>query len=461
VVKHVLASVGEPSGAGRGGPPSASAGAAPHLGGVAVELVGGDARGGLSAKQVEDAWRAQTPPIPGTEELTFSSSYMNAGAPIYIELRSPDVARLQLAADRLKEKLATYPGLSDIADSWQDGKQEVKLDILPTAEPLGLTLDDLASQVRQAFYGAEAQRIQRGRDDIRVMVRYPEDERRSMADLEEMRVRTPAGGEVPFYAVARADRGQGFSTIRRADRQRVISVTSSLDPERANANQIVRELEQSFLPELLAAYPGLAYALEGEQREQRKTMQGLMQNYAFAMILIYILLAIPLRSYFQLLIIMVVIPFGLIGAIFGHVVLRIGFSMMSVFGVVALSGVVVNSSLVLVHYINTRRDRGLPLHQAVREAGVSRFRPIVLTSVTTFAGLAPLLLEQSMGAQFLIPMAASLGFGVIFATGISLFLVPCSYVILDDLVGAARRLAGRRSGPGIPEAEAGGASSTA
>jgi multidrug efflux pump subunit AcrB len=460
VVKHILASVGEPSGAGRGGPPSSSgAGAGTHIGGVAIELVGGDDRGGLSAKVVEDAWRAQTPPIPGTEELTFSSSYMNAGAPIYIEFRSPDVARLQLAADSLKEKLTSYPGLYDIADSWQDGKQEVKLDILPTAEPLGLTLEDLASQVRQAFYGAEAQRIQRGRDDIRVMVRYPESERRSMGDLEEMRVRTPSGSEVPFYAVAQADRGQGFSTIRRADRQRVISVTSNLDPERANANQIVRELEQSFLPGLLSSYPGLAYALEGEQREQRKTMQGLMENYAFAMILIYILLAIPLRSYFQPLIIMAVIPFGLIGAIFGHVVLGIGFSMMSVFGVVALSGVVVNSSLVLVHYINTRRDRGLPLHQAVREAGVSRFRPIVLTSVTTFAGLGPLLLEQSMGAQFLIPMAASLGFGVIFATAISLFLVPCSYVILDDLVSGARRLLGRQAGPGVSGPAASGASS--
>jgi multidrug efflux pump subunit AcrB len=384
---------------------------------------------------------------------------MSAGAPIYIELRSPDVARLQLAAESLKEKIATYPGLYDIADSWQGGKQEVKLDILPTAEPLGLTLDDLATQVRQAFYGAEAQRIQRGRDDIRVMVRYPESERRSLGDLEEMRVRTPSGSEVPFYAVAQADRGQGFSTIRRADRQRVISVTSNLDPERANANQIVRELERTFLPGLLNSHPGLAYALEGEQREQQKTMQGLMQNYAFAMILIYILLAIPLRSYFQPLIIMAVIPFGLIGAIFGHVLLGIGFSMMSVFGVVALSGVVVNSSLVLVHYINTRRNRGLPLHEAVREAGVSRFRPIVLTSVTTFAGLAPLLLEQSMGAQFLIPMAASLGFGVIFATTISLFLVPCSYVILDDLISGARRLLGRPTGSDVSTPATSGASS--
>jgi multidrug efflux pump subunit AcrB len=459
VVKHILASVGEPSSGGRGGPPRPGAGGGTHLGGVAIELVGGDARGGLSAKEVEDAWRAQTPPIPGTEELTFSSSYMSAGAPIYIELRSPDVARLQLAAESLKEKIATYPGLYDIADSWQGGKQEVKLDILPTAEPLGLTLDDLATQVRQAFYGAEAQRIQRGRDDIRVMVRYPESERRSLGDLEEMRVRTPSGSEVPFYAVAQADRGQGFSTIRRADRQRVISVTSNLDPERANANQIVRELERTFLPGLLNSHPGLAYALEGEQREQQKTMQGLMQNYAFAMILIYILLAIPLRSYFQPLIIMAVIPFGLIGAIFGHVLLGIGFSMMSVFGVVALSGVVVNSSLVLVHYINTRRNRGLPLHEAVREAGVSRFRPIVLTSVTTFAGLAPLLLEQSMGAQFLIPMAASLGFGVIFATTISLFLVPCSYVILDDLISGARRLLGRPTGSDVSTPATSGASS--
>jgi len=441
VVRHMLASVGEHPDAGRNGPPDESgAESAPNLGGVALSLVGGDDRP-ITSAEVAERWRAATPPIPGVEALHFTSSYFSAGEPIYLQLQSPDVVGLKAAAAELEEKLSTYPGVVDIADSWREGKRELKLRILPSAEALGLSLDDLARQVRQAFYGEEAQRIQRGRDDIKVMVRYPEESRRSLADLDELRIRTPDGGGVPFYAVARAEPGRGYATIRRADRQRVIDVTADVDDQRANANQIVAGLERDYLPQLMASYPGLSYSLRGEQREQRRTLGALLRNYGFALVLIYALLAVPLRSYGQPLIIMAVIPFGLVGAIGGHMLLGLGFSMMSVFGVVALSGVVVNSSLVLVHYVNTRRAEGVPLHEAVRTAGVARFRPIVLTSLTTFAGLAPLLFEQSMGARFLIPMAASLAFGVLFATVISLFLVPCSYLILEDL---QRLVRGRR-----------------
>ena len=355
------------------------------------------------------------------------------GDPIDFELRAADVDQLVAAADALKEKLVTYPGVFDISDSFRAGKDEIVLSILPAAEALGLTLDDLARQVRQAFYGEEAQRIQRGRDDVRVMVRYPESQRRSLAGLDELRIRTPEGGEVPFYRVARASRGRGFASIRRANRQRVINVTADVDPKVADANTILTDIEANVLPELLASIPGLSYSLEGEQREQRKTGGALARNYAFALALIYALLAIPLRSYGQPLIIMAVIPFGLVGAIGGHLIMGVGFSMMSVFGVVALSGVVVNSSLVLVHHINQRRDQGAPLAEAVRDAGVARFRPILLTSLTTFAGLSPILFERNMGAQFLVPMATSLAFGVAFATAISLFLLPASYLILEDL----------------------------
>ncbi|MBW2243882.1 MAG: efflux RND transporter permease subunit [Deltaproteobacteria bacterium] len=433
LIQHRLATVGEHP-AVTGGPPRPAGLGGTHLGGVVVELVSGNDRPpGFSSKWVRDRWREATASIPGIEELAFSADYMNAGSPIFLELKSADIDQLQRASEAVKIRLAGTAGVYDITDSWRDGKQELKLQILPSAEALGLSLRDLASQVRQAFYGEEAQRIQRGRDDVKVMVRYPEQERRSLADLDELRIRTPEGGEVPFYAVAEADRGRGYATIKRADRQRVVDVTAEVDSKQTNANQILGALKAEFLPSLIAANPGLSYSFEGEQREQQKTMAGLVKNFGFALVLIYALLAIPLRSYGQPLIIMAVIPFGLVGAIAGHLLLGLQFSMMSVFGVVALSGVVVNSSLVLVHYINGRRDAGVGLVDAVREAGVARFRPIVLTSVTTFAGLSPLLWERSMGAKFLIPMAASLGFGVIFATVISLFVVPSSYVILQDL----------------------------
>ncbi|MBW1684933.1 MAG: efflux RND transporter permease subunit [Deltaproteobacteria bacterium] len=445
VVKHMLTSVGEqPSSTRRGAVDLGSPVGGSHLGEVSIELQGGDVRP-IAAREVAHLWREATPPIPDVEELTFRSALFSAGDPIDIQLRSSDVDLLRQASDRLKDHLAEYPGVFDVADSFRDGKEEIKLSILPAAETLGLTLDDLADQVRHAFYGAEAQRIQRGRDDVRVMVRYPKSQRRSLADLDELRIRTSQGAEVPFYAVARAERGRGYATIKRSNRQRVINVTADVDDTRANANQILAELRAGFIPKLLVDFPGLAYELEGEQQRQEETLGALVRHFGFALVLIYALLAVPLRSYGQPLIIMAVIPFGLVGAIGGHLIISflrwahvlsgpwMDLSMMSVFGVVALSGVVVNSSLVLVHYINQRRSEGLPLLEAVREAGVARFRPIVLTSITTFAGLAPLITEGSISAQFLIPMATSLGFGVVFATAISLFLVPSSYVILEDI----------------------------
>ena len=369
-----------------------------------------------------------------------------------------DVDQLVEAAGRLKAELAKQAGVSDISDSFRAGKRELKLDILPAAQTLGLTLDDLSRQVRQAFYGEEAQRIQRGRDDVRVMVRYPEEYRRSLADLDDLRIRTPDGGEVPFYAVARAELGRGFATIKRADRNRVINVTADVDVEKVAPGDIIAKLERDFLPLLLADYPGMSFTLEGEQSEQIESFTGLMRNYTIALFVIYALLAIPLRSYVQPIIIMAVIPFGLVGAIVGHWVMyfareiftdqTFNFSMMSIFGVVALTGVVVNSSLVLVHYINERRSEGVPLEEAVRSAGVARFRPIVLTSMTTFVGLLPILRETSVSAQFLIPMATSLSFGVILGSAISLFLVPSAYLVLEDAQG----LLGGRKEP-APETE--------
>jgi multidrug efflux pump subunit AcrB len=443
LIKHVLFSVGEQpmSGAGRG-PSTGQSSSGSHAAEVSLEIQSGDLRP-ISAAEIKRRWRENTPDIPDVVELTFRADLFSPGDPIDIQLRSPDVDDLRAAAERLKAKLRDYAGVSDINDSFREGKQEIKLDILPAAQSLGLSLDDLSKQVRQAFYGEEAQRIQRGRDDVRVMVRYPEQARRSLADLDDLRIRTPDGGEVPFYAVARAELGRGYATIKRTDRQRVINVTADVDVKQVAANDVIADLQKSFMPVLAADYPGLTFSLEGEQAEQAESIAGLIQNYIVALLMIYALLAIPLRSYVQPLIIMAVIPFGLVGAIIGHWFMfaarevftdqTFNFSMMSVLGFVALTGVVVNSSLVLVHYINDRRESGMALEAAVREAGVARFRPITLTSITTFVGLLPILREGSVSAQFLIPMATSLGFGVLFGSAISLFLVPSAYIVLEDV----------------------------
>ena len=445
IIRHQLSSIGQQPSTGSGPPGTSEVAPETHLGEVTLELAPSDVRP-IDASFVTRIWREETPAIPDLEELTFASSLFGAGDAINIELQAAEIDTLERAAEELKLKLAEYPGVFDIADSFRGGKDEIQLDILPAAETLGITLDDLARQVRQAFYGAEAQRIQRGRDDVRVMVRYPATERRSLADLENLRVRTPDGGEVPFYAVAKVSKGRGFATIKRSDRQRVINVTADIDLTEGNANEVLADLQATYIGDLQARNPGLTYRLEGEQREQNKALSALLRNYALALMLIYVLLAIPLGSYVQPFIIMAVIPFGLVGAIGGHFFMRLfmpmNLSMMSIFGVVALSGVVVNDSLVLVHYVNKVRAEGASIHDAVRTAGVARFRPILLTSITTFAGLTPLLSERSVTAQFLIPMATSLGFGVIFATVISLVLVPSLYIIIEDVRQLAKRTLG-------------------
>jgi len=324
----------------------------------------------------------------------------------------------------------------DIRDSFEGGKEEIKLQIKPAAEQLGLNIKLLGDQVRHAFFGREAQRIQRGRDDIRVMVRYPLEERRSVSNLESMYIRTPDGVEVPFSAVADAEVGRGFATIQRVNRNCTINVTADINKESTNINKITADLGE-FIPELLKQYPGVRYSLEGEQREQEESMRSLKTGVVFVLFVIYSLLAIPFRSYVQPLIVMGVIPFSLVGAILGHMIMGMNLSIMSLMGMLALMGVVVNDSLVLVDYINRRRREGIDLHTAISKAGVARFRPILLTSLTTFVGLAPLMMEKSTQAQFLIPMAISLGFGILFATLVTLLLVPVSYLILEDLRGLA------------------------
>jgi multidrug efflux pump subunit AcrB len=457
LVEHVLASVGaqpfkdrqsnRPQSAGR----ARNGGA--HVAEVVLGLIPSEERE-ISTSEIGRHWRDLVGPVPDAVELTYASDLFSAGEAINIELHGADIGELRAAAERVKDELALYPGVVDIADTFRAGKKELKLGIQPSAELLGLTLQDLARQVRQAFYGEEAQRIQRGRDDVRVMVRYPESERRALGDVENLRIRAPDGTEVPFGTVARADLGRGFSTIQRTDRKRVVNVTADVDRLQTTANEVLEDFTIRKLPIILGDYQSVNYDLEGEQREQQRALRGLANAYMLALFAVYALLAIPLRSYSQPFIIMSVIPFGVVGAILGHVIMGRNLSMMSTIGIVALSGVVVNASLVMVHYVNQRRDENLTLRRAVLEAGVARFRPILLTSLTTFAGLTPLMLERSMQAQFLIPMAVSLGYGVMFATMITLFVVPCAYLVLEDLRALKQRALGRGAAP-VEEVRAG------
>jgi multidrug efflux pump subunit AcrB len=300
--------------------------------------------------------------------------------------------------------------------------------------------------VRQAFYGEEVQRIQRGRDDIRVMVRYPESERRSLGDLENLRIRAEGGVEVPFSSVALAEQGRGYASIQRANRERVIDVTADVDEDVTTPNEVIASIQKTALPAILADFQGMSYSLEGQQREQSKTMTALLRSFAIAQLAIYALLAIPLRSYVLPLLIMSVIPFGFVGAVIGHLLRGINLSILSFMGVITSSGVVVNASLVFVHRVAQLRGEGMGRFESVLESGLSRIRPIALTSATTFAGLLPVLLNRSFTAQFLIPMATSLAFGVAFTTLITLFLVPALYLAVDDARDLWRRWRGRGNG---------------
>jgi multidrug efflux pump subunit AcrB len=431
---HVLTSIGEQPYRTQASRNSGSRNASftgAHLGEVNIELTPSEERS-LTSSELVSRWRELTGGIPGAVELTFTSDLMGGGKAVDIQLTGANIDELRQVAAELREKLSEYPGVIDIADSFRGGKPEVKLNITSEAESLGLTLQDLGRQVRQGFFGEEAQRIQRGRDDIRVMVRYPEQQRRSLGDLESMRVRTPEGGEVPFSTVANAQLGRGFATITRVDRQRAINVTAEVDEAVANANEVLADLQAGFLPQLIEQHPAVRYSLEGEQRDQAESVGALFRGFGVALFAIYAMMAIPFRSYSQPLIVMSAIPFGIVGAIWGHIFLGLDVSLLSLCGVIALAGIAVNDSLVLVSFMNAHREEIGNTREAVVQAGVSRFRPILLTSLTTAAGITPLMLERSVQAQFLIPMAVALAFGVLFSTFITLGLVPALYVILED-----------------------------
>jgi len=395
----------------------------------------------LNGEDILKLWRERVGEIAGVKELAFGGGQkFGGGVPLSFRLSGNNYEALENAASEFEIKLAEFNGVFDIRNSSEPGGQEIRLVIKPEAEALGLTMSSLGRQVRQAFYGEEAQRIQRGKDELRVMVRYPREDRRSIADLENMRIRTPAGVEVPFQSVADISFGQSYSTITRLDRARTITVSADLDTDIAEPGKIVSAISDEYVPELLSRYPGVKFGLEGSSQEEQDFIHNIRLASIAALFLIYALVAIPLHSYGQPLVIMSVIPFGLIGAVLGHIIMGEALSMFSLFGLIALAGVVVNDSLILVDFVNQATLKGVPLRQAVIESGTKRFRAIILTSFTTSAGLLPILLEKSVQAQYVIPMAISVGFGIIFATVITLFLVPALLILQVDFLTRARYL---------------------
>lgn len=442
IVRGQLTQMGQ--GIRGGGPNPASGANGSHVIDMAIFLVPTDQRE-LNASQFAKAWRETFGEVAGVDSLSFRYNIgPSGGLPIDIQLSHRDTRVLEAAASRLAGALRDYGGVTDIEDGFADGKTQFEFKLKPEARTLGLTEQDLGRQLRAAFFGAEAVRQQRGRNELRVFVRLPKETRNSEQILDELLIRTPQGGEVPLRMAAEMVRSQAPTEIKRVNGRRVVNVTADIEEGAANANEVIASVGKTVIPALQADFRGLSYSLEGEQSEQSDTLGSLRSGGLIALLGIFALLAIPFRSYIQPLIIMSAIPFGLVGAVFGHVIMDMELSLLSVMGIVALTGIVVNDSLVLIVFINKLRDEGVPIETAVVRGGMERFRPILLTSLTTSLGLAPMVLETSVQARFLVPMAISLAYGVIFATFVILLLVPCLYLMIEDFQSLASILTGRR-----------------
>lgn len=395
----------------------------PNVGSIQFRLTSPEERD-LSAFALEDLWIEEVGSIPEARSLTITSEFFSLGAPVHVELSHDDPARLAASGDSVIATLRTLAGVYNVRADHELGNREMRLNLLPAGRTLGITLDDLASQVRAAFFGVEAVRVQRGSEEVRVLVRLPDEERNSIGDVEDYLVRVPGGGEVALRSVASVEFDRSPSVIRRNDGRRALTVTAAVDVGTTSSREATDALEASILPRLAAADPDFSYAIGGEQRELGESLGALGVAALLAILAIYALLAIPFPSYTKPLIIMAAIPFGLIGALLGHLLLGVPLAVISLFAVIGLTGLIVNDSLVLVDFIHERQRAGMPTRQAIIEGAKSRFRPIFLTSLTTFLGILPLILERSVQAQFLVPMAAALGFGVLFATPVLMMLVP-------------------------------------
>ena len=393
-----------------------------------------------------DQWRKDVGAIPGVETIRFAadSGGPGSGPAFTVQLSHRNVDTLRQASEALARELANYPMVSEIDDGFQNGKQQFSFTLKEEARRLGLSSNEIGRQVRAAFFGAEALRQQRGRNEIKVLVMRPESERSAQTDVRDLLIRTPQGTLVPLHSVVEFDDTRAVANITRKDGRRTISVTANVNP-RNQAQQVQNAAEQELMPKLMADYPGLSYSFAGRQQDFSEALGGLGKGFMVALLMIYVLLAIPFKSYLQPFIVMLAIPFGIFGAILGHLMMGYSISIVSIMGILALAGVVVNDSLVMVDYANQKVREGMTPYEAICSSGVRRFRPIMLTTVSTFGGLAPMIFETSRQAKFMIPMAISLGYGILFATAISLLLVPCLYLMIDDV----RRLIG--TSPGLLE----------
>lgn len=421
VIKNIMTRTG-----GRGG--------VSNQGNVAFEITPPEKREiKITSAQLAREWRDLTGPIVGAENVEFRSERGRGGDPIDVQLVGSSLQTLNLVANDIKKYLANFETVFDITDSLSDGKEELKIELTKQGKLLGITKQEISQQVRASIYGIEVQNIQRGRDDVKVMIRFPKEDRKSIANLKELIITTKNNDKIPLSNIANLVPNKGPSSISRTDRFRTINVTADIDKVNTNMFALQDELK-NYVETLLTKYPGVTYNFEGEQKEQAETFNSLLYSLVFAVFAIYVLLAIPFKSYIQPLIVMSVIPFGIIGAVIGHWILGMDLTILSFMGMLALMGVLVNDSLVLVDYINKKHEETKDILHSVLTAGTARFRPVILTSLTTFFGLLPLLFDKSTNAQFLIPMATSLGFGILFATFTTLILVPVHYLLVHNLI---------------------------
>ncbi len=395
--------------------------------------------GGYPTAEVAREIRQMMGPVPDAEEVRFDSTINEGGNSVSFALSGQDLGELREAADELKEQLRSYDTLYDVVDSLQTSTQELQFSLRPDAQALGLTLNDVTRQVRQAFFGDEAQRLPRDGQDVRVMIRLDEESRRSLDTLREIRIRTGDGREVPLSAVSDVEFAPGLNRINRRNGMRTVTVTAELSDPAARGT-IETSLEGEFWPDWELRHPEVSRDEIGEAEGQREFMNEVTSLLLLALVSMYLLLAIAFRSYFQPILIMIAIPFALAGAIFGHYLYDLPIALFSYFGVGAAAGVVINDNLVLIDFVNRLRANGVGAFQALVDAGVQRFRPILLTSVTTFLGIFPMMAEQSTQAQFLKPMVVALGFAVIFALFLTLLFVPALYGIGVDIARFFRRL---------------------
>ncbi|MCT7940234.1 efflux RND transporter permease subunit [Shewanella holmiensis] len=397
----------------------------------------------MNTFEVAELWRQKMPQIPGVKSFTIQDSLFGGGledGDISFRLEGKDETQLVAASLALKEKLNSLKGVSDVNDSRQSSAKEVQFQLKPLAHSLGLTLANIAGQVGNSFYGLEAQRIIRNGEEIKVMLRYPEEQRNSIALVQDVLIKTSQGAELPLSEVAEISVVQGVNSIRRENGNRTINVWASVDADQAEPFKLAKDIRDNFMPELLAKYPRVRSEVSGSIQEQLDSADTQMRDFIISLLVIYSLLAIPLKSYLQPIMIMSVIPFGVIGSVLGHILLGIDLSALSMFGIIAAAGVVVNDSLVMVDYVNKSRLQGVAIKEAVLNAGCRRFRAIMLTSLTTFIGLVPIMAETSMQAQMVIPMAVSLAFGVLFATVVTLCLIPCLYIAIEDSKTMMRKM---------------------